>query len=364
MNETKIDIKIKEYTIPSFKRQNTSEIIVEEQEVQELMNLSYETNEIKIDSIDQLDCTWRKVLKIKFSKSLTYVPGDSLGIITPNSKEFVLQFMEFCGFTNKFVKIKKKRRFNYEGSLFNFFYKYFDFRVLPKKAFFYFLSKECNNPLLEYLSSNEGEDDYFNILRNNMNLYDLLTYFDVKPSLDLVIEYSELIKPRYFSLINPSGKSSEIIVGLIENGHSSDFFYKAKEKFDDYVFPFLIKENRLLRLQSDKPILCIATGTGVTPFISFSNENKYIWLVYGCRNKEDDISIYGNFLEKDIAYSSKNIRISNILEEKKEKVKEYILNYQVYICASTTVQKSIYEYLKNNFGDHLLRNKVFFDDWS
>lgn len=352
------------FTSPSFKKQNTSEIKIQNKTFDENIKLSFETQKIKIELIKKLDCTWREVFEIELNLSQPYTPGDSIGLILPNNIELVNDFLAYCNFKNENVFIVKKRRFSFEGSLFNFFYKYFDFKALPKKAFFYFLSKEANNPYLEYLASSEGEKDYFELLKSNKNLLEILQTYNIKPSLELLIEYGELIKPRYFSLINKESNKFKIVAGLMKNGHFSDFVLRLHKNFQEVSLDFLIKENRLLRLKSESKILCIAAGTGITPFISFSHVNKSIWLIYGCRNNEDDLSVLGEFEKKDVALSSQNKRIFNIFQDKLEEIKYYLINYEIYICASISLQRDIKEFFKNNICEDFFKYKIYYDDWS
>ncbi|RVD92419.1 NADPH cytochrome p450 reductase [Tubulinosema ratisbonensis] len=354
----------KKFISPNFNKQNTTEIKFLLNEPKENMNLSFKTEKTSITLIKKLSCTWRDVFEIKLDQSKEFIPGDSIGLIVPNNLQLVDDFFKYCNFKNQPIFIKKNRRFVYEGNLFNFFYKYFDFKAMPKKAFLYFLSKETNNFDLEFLSSKEGEKEYFNILENKMNLLEIFKKYKIKPSLEILIEYGEIIKPRYFSLINKECDNFTIIAGLMKDGHFSNFIVSLHEKYENISFDFLVKENRLLRLKSKEKVLCISAGTGITPFLSFANVNKHIWLIYGCRNKEDDLSILGKFAKKDVAFSSLQKRIFDILEEKIDEVKYYLTNYEVYICASLQLQKKITDFLKKNISENLNEFKIYFDDWS
>lgn len=133
-----------------------------------------------------------------------------------------------------------------------------------------------------------------------------------------------------------------------------------------------LSENKLLRLGNSKNILCICTGTGIAPFISFLNnkkEDQFIKIIYGFRNIEDDLLTYVNF-------DHRNVEIIKILSCNKIYVTDYLLDNineinqfiskdcQVYVCGRAEMEKKVFQIFCDNFKDIIEKKNIFFDDWS
>ncbi|KAM0687368.1 hypothetical protein COBT_001392 [Conglomerata obtusa] len=325
----------------------------------------------KINFCKNLECKWKEVYEIEFDIALKFQQGDSIGVLCPNNSHLVDRMFELLNINpDTIIEIFRSGydSFKYCGTLKNFFTNHFDFKCIPKKSFLYALANFSDKKdLLLYLCSKEGSDDYFKLYINWNNLIDILEFFEAKPTLDLIINFCSVIKPRYFSLTNKQEANAKILIGILHNkdktryGHCSEFFRNiAGEQLINVCY----RENKLMRLRESKKILMIATGTGLAPFMSFV-ESGFCeqWLIYGCRDEEDDLSKAIN-IRKNVLFSCENNRVTSFLRENMNEIEKYVKEEcLVYVCGNMNMQNDILKIVEEKLYFLLDEQRIFFDNW-
>ncbi|KAG5860405.1 FAD binding domain-containing protein [Encephalitozoon hellem] len=341
---------------------------------------SIEYRTARIVEVEKLGASWRDVYRIKFDEKFHFKPGDSIGMLCPNSDDLVDEIMEILGVRDSGCQIKRpgKNPFSYTGTIRDFFKYYFDFTGLPKKSLLANLARSCtetNRKYIEYLCSKEGVVDYLGIGKKWNNIIDIIKTFGCKPTLEEIVGECEIVKPRYFSLINKIGRESEILVGItsktfegfVRYGHVSDFVVRSKVE----EVELCLRTNLLFRMDySSRKLLAICTGTGIAPFISFASNlqsHQSIWIIYGFRNDEDDISklIEPNKRIKITGVkSSAGAYVTDYLMERIDEVREYADGEcTVYACGKMEIQRRIFEIFKNELPCIVEAKQLVFDQW-
>lgn len=334
----------------------------------------------RIVEAEKLGASWRDVYRIKFDEKFHFKPGDSIGMLCPNSDTLVDEIMEVLGIKNSYCQIRRpgKNSFSYTGAIRDFFKYHFDFTSLPKKSLLANLARGCtetNRKYIEYLCSKEGMADYLGMGRRWNNIIDIIKTFKCRPVLEEVIGECEIVKPRYFSLINKIGRESEILVGItnkifdgfVRYGHVSDFLVRSEAE----EVELSLRTNLLFRMDySSRKLLAICTGTGIAPFLSFVSNlqpHQSIWIIYGFRNDEDDLS---KLIEPDKKVrvsrvkSSAGVYVTDYLIESIDEVKEYVdEECIVYACGKMEMQKRVFEIFKNEFPRVVEAKRLVFDQW-
>lgn len=322
---------------------------------------------VEIKSVSRRRCLWREVHSVSLGMRATFSPGDAVGLLVPNDVQLVNRLFAICSLSDTCISIVREGRhgFSYSGSLYDFFLHYFDFHTLPRKSFLYALSKTSpQGQMLEYLCSKEGARDYFGMLGRN-NIVDIIETFGCQPTAAVLAEHCEIIRPRFFSLTNHRDSDSEILVGTISNGHVSRFV--ARCSMGDFVWCY-VRENKLMRMTSAAMMLCICTGTGVAPFIAFARnkaKEQMLWLVFGCRSIEDDLSEDIEATDSIViskAFSSQGEYVTDILAQNERRVAAFLSKGDVFVCGGPEMQRSVMCFIESRFGRDAA-GKVFRDDW-
>lgn len=289
------------------------------------------------------------------NESINYLPGDTIGILARNSDQVVNTILD------KSVELKAKchQPFhlkisaeamaqkkvpkipiflpNCQTTIYKILQESVDLHAFPKKGFLSALvnyncvSDAIERRFLEILASREGSSLYASeILQQQTTFYALLTrlqswsltienvgiLFEHLPrlmprpysisnsplttvSLDEYDQHSTIFK-IIFSLNNPPGIATLMLQQLI-------FKYEVERTLkldisDQFVNVYARNSNRFQLTEDDleRPLLMIAIGTGLAPFIGFlehiqelrkrksKDKGKIVpltWLIFGCRYK-------------------------------------------------------------------------------
>lgn len=210
-----------------------------------------------------------------------------------------------------------------------------DVHGLPKKAVLRTLAEYCQDPLesaqLLFLSSRAGSDAY-NRLRceEKLSALLLLAAFDsLRPPLNVLVGILGPLQPRYYSCCRKREKQKEI--GSEFGSDNSQFFnfqivfnvvgvcssWLQSLRKTGCSLPIIKRSISAFRLHltPSRPIIMIAAGTGVAPFIGFlesirdnntvdsNNDNSsqinrpFTWLIFGFRSRQDDFIFEKDLLE-------------------------------------------------------------------
>lgn len=331
----------------------------------------------KIEIIKKLNTKWKEVYIIRLNNSFDYYPGDCVGIVAPNEDKLVIDFFKACSFDYK-IKLEINRSglssFYFKGSLYDFIRNKMDLKGLPKKSMLMNLAKTSSKrEYLEFLCSPEGTNDYLSLVTNYNTIVDLIKEFDCKPSLNDILENCNLIKPRYYTLIN----HSDIILGILSKsdgvetryGQVSGFINEISDKDGIGNVNVIFRKNELFSNLNEKKLFFYCTGTGIALYLAFYNyysENSEFKLVYGFRNEEDNILNYFNEVYKPVIMYEYTKSISS----KKQYVYDYLNLIEegeneccVIVCGNPMVQKDVYLKIKLKYPKIIETRKLIFDSW-
>lgn len=328
---------------------------------------------IKITEIQKLSTKWKETYKIKLNKEIEYNPCDSIGLMVPNPDWMVEELFRISSLENTYCRIERSglNNFIFEGSVRDFIKYRMDLKTLPKKKQLMDLlrtskKKEC----IEYLVSPEGTRDYLNMGVRMNTLLEIIQKFECKPTFEDLVNNCEIIKPRYYSLIQREG-NSEILLGVVSKnidgeiiyGHVSEFIRRCPSVDLEYCF----RKNKLFESLKTRNLLCFCTGTGIAPYIAFYR--KYLRdgvldnlkLVYGYRNDEDNLIKYYDQPTEEIkfAQTSKKEYVQDFVN--KENIQD---GYCVFICGNMRMQKSVFDKIKQEFPQLIADKRIYFDNWS
>lgn len=338
---------------------------------------------ITIMKIERLPTVWKTTFKIEFSDEIDFDVCDAIGLIVPNPDEIVDRIMMQCHFKNAKIKITRSGEnwFKFEGSLRDFIKHRMDLNTIPRKRLLLELSKNSvNKNGLEYLCSPEGMDDYMSLGTRMNTIADILEEFGCSPTVEELLAYCEILKPKYFSLLHSSGKS-EILLGVISRevdeceifGHFSGFvanLYSKCTKSDRIVrcevpVEYTLRKSALFRGFGSKNIICFCTGTGIAPYIAFYRklfQNGMIdtlKLVYGFRSAADNLLRYYDVdCDVVLASSSDGKHVYDFIDVIGEE------DCNVFICGNMNMQKDVFEKIKIKYPRLVEERRVYFDCWS
>lgn len=224
-----------------------------------------------------------------------------------------------------------------QTSLYKLFQECFDLHAFPKKGFlsalvnYNCLSDPVERRFLEILASREGSSLYTTeILQQQTTFYVLLNRlhswtFTIE-NISVLLEHLPRLMPRpysisnsplatessvdydkhstilkvIFSLNNPPGITTRMLQQLI-------FKYEVEltlklDTSDQFVNAYARQSNRFQLTDDDleRPLIMIAIGTGVAPFIGFlehiqeqrkrkHKRKSFTWLIFGCRYKNKQL---------------------------------------------------------------------------
>ena len=204
-----------------------------------------------------------------------------------------------------------------------------DLRSFPKKAILRTLAEYCTNEMdsnvLLFLSTRNGSDAYNRLRGEMLSGQVILAAIDSlkKVPIEVLASLFGPLQPRYYSccrsFCNSNSESSfQIVFNVSECSpeSSSDFKIKgvcsswlenlSKSIDSPIVFPIQKRSINHFRLPeeislSSRPIIMIASGTGIAPFVGFleilqkqkqkngtTSASAFNWLIFGLRSSKTD----------------------------------------------------------------------------
>jgi len=334
------------------------------------------------------------------SAGLTYKTAQNLGIYPENNPSVVQRTASHLGLDLKTVfsveqnpDVPSKGKFKHpipspisvETYLTRFCDLQGTLRKKQLKDLAPFCSNEDNKNKLLFLASNEGKAEFeIQIASRMKGLLDIIEEFDVKITLDQLIQFSTLIPPRLYTIASsskkhpddvhlcvsisaddlPDGKkkvgvTSDLLIRRYKDGIEGKSFGKIRINIRDSTFS--------LPLDGSVPVIMVGPGAGVAPFKGFVDEKAHLitagienpygdlTLYFGCKGHEWDYLYKQEFgahhaagLLKDLhcAFSrdqEHKIYVQDLILKNKDKMCEVLfeLNGVFYICGSTAMGKAV-----------------------
>ena len=280
--------------------------------------------------------------------------------------------------------------------------KYSDLRGPLDRNTFKHLSEfaidESEKSELIKLSSNDVKED-IELMKNNFtNIMDILDNFpSINMTGDVFLQFVPKMMPRYYTIASSSKLSPNkvrIAISLtVHQNENGDYFMGLTSQYFNRIFKtyfneeskesvtsrIFFKESLFKIPESSKtPLIMVGPGTGVVPFIAFSEEREYLkqqnsskefgeaHLYFGCKGQNDDY-IYKNEIAKfktdgfithlNEAFSrdqKTKVYVQDLMLQNKDKLRDLILNHNahIYMCGSMDMGKAVEKLLEETvIGD-------------
>ncbi|ORD94746.1 hypothetical protein ECANGB1_40 [Enterospora canceri] len=304
---------------------------------------------LTVKNIQKIKCSWRSVYLITFNESLPFVPGDSLAIFAQNSR-------------NKIKKIASLFKWTVTDELNDV-----DLDLFPRRSLLRDIKEHCSNK--SALNQLLKDVRVYNEHVIKYNLEDIVRLFDIdQVPIETFLKHSDRIKPRNYTLINKSGESMKILVGIISKnnklGHISELV--ENNEMNQVKMSGFIRKNKLLeKLQMthfDREFVMICTGVGIAPFIAFdvncTLNNPTV--IYGYRNNDDNlINIFD--INKDTLIveckSSDGKRVTDSIDILRDR------DVNVFICGNIKMQRDVFNRIMLVNRKLVDQKQVYFDSW-
>lgn len=191
-----------------------------------------------------------------------------------------------------------------------------DLRSFPKKAILRTLAEYCSNEsdsnMLLFLSSRAGSDAYNRLRGEMLSGQIILAAIDSLKNVPIEVLASLFgpLQPRYYSccrsMSSENTKSFQIVFNVSEGSPESCPDFKVKGACSGWLeslsiepqttIPIIKRSINHFRLPDEfcpaRPIIMIACGTGIAPFIGFlellQERQVYNWLIFGLRSCKTD----------------------------------------------------------------------------
>jgi NADPH-ferrihemoprotein reductase len=374
--------------------------------------------ECEIENIEEMrkekinGSTLKIVYNIK-DKNISYNIADNLGIFPTNTESSVNKILQSQKYDPSLIvnienlNRQTKKPLSKKLAIIN------NISILDILTNIIDLSSQINKELIEkLLKFCFDEDQYDNLvnmikkenkmnefLNKNFNINDFLLMYDsVKIPFLEFYELMPKILPRFYtvasspnfikgrveiiiSLLSWKGPSGETCFGLASNYYKNIFenFNFLNKKFTTKL---IIRESSFkLPKETTTPILMIATGTGIAPYISFLQEfthqkcekNKechHSTLIFGSKNKKFDF-LYEEHLDKYLqektlykiytAFSrdqENKFYVQNVLTQFSDEFVDLIQNKgaYLYICGGVTMGSEVVLALERIFSKQFIKS--------
>lgn len=333
----------------------------------------------KLKVLRKLPTKWKDTFVANIDHKFDFYPCDAVGILVPNPDEVVDELFELCGFENMTAVIERVgiSPFLFTGSIKDFIKYKLDLNTLPKKSLLMRLARNSSkNKELEYICSKIGTSDYLALGENWTSLIEIIREFECKPTLEDFLVNCELIKPRYYTILNSKG---DILVGIVSKivdnslrlGHFSNFLCNLHSlSSGEAEVEICLRKNKLCDKIPLDNLVCFCTGTGIAPYIAFHNHLKdksqetvyrgSTKLVYGFRNDEDNILKYFEIDGPIINVKSSN---KDYVYDKTGIIQDCLPGCCVFICGNIRAQKATFLKISEKFPMLVQEKRIFFDSW-
>lgn len=154
------------------------------------------------------------------------------------------------------------------------------------------------------------------ILRKNVGLIDLVQmYPSMQIPFETLVQKCDTIMPRYYTIASScivAPKEIKIAISLskFDTPHQENRLglvsaYCELMSTDQSIKPRIFVKDSNFNMNNEAPLLMVGPGTGIVPFIAFSDERKHLkdagspiaegHLYFGCRDVDNDF-IYRDYL--------------------------------------------------------------------
>jgi NADPH-ferrihemoprotein reductase len=284
--------------------------------------------------------------------SLSYAPGDHLGVYPQNSRELVERMMKRLKIPDphKVISLVPIDGGSGEGigpiTIETAFLYFVDITNPPRQALLKVLAECAADPnektRLLHLCSPKGQDEFLNTIKQPMmSIFELLErHPSLQPPLDLILEILPRLAPRYYSISSSLRKSPDRVsitvavltfstgTGRVHQGVASSWL---KDLSPGHQIPIFVRKSNF-RLPPDPrtPIIMVGPGTGLAPFRSFILERATLpstgenFVFFGCRHSKHDF-IY----EKELTELAAQGKIALFTAFSREQEKKVYVQHRI-----------------------------------
>ncbi|MEX0988084.1 MAG: flavodoxin domain-containing protein [Bacteroidales bacterium] len=284
-----------------------------------------------------------------------YKPGDSIGIFCGNSRLLVDRIIRKLNFDPTHQVDVKGKKTLLKHALVN----EFELTVITTVVVQKYARIVPNTDLLQLMESKKAMKQYV----ETRDILDLITDFPGVISPEEFVSILRKLAPRLYSVAScelSDRDQVDLAVGIIEyveggrihQGVGSAFLSDILEEGEKIPVTFEPNEKFRLPDDTDRAVIMIGTGTGVSPYRAFLQErnltsNAANWLFFGERNEATDFLYREDFLQfmengvltrLDMAFSrdqEERVYVSHKINENGKEVYRWLQDGAiVYLCGN------------------------------
>ncbi|TPX37198.1 hypothetical protein SmJEL517_g00819 [Synchytrium microbalum] len=325
-----------------------------------------------------------------------YQAGDSFGIVCPNADELVEGLLAQLNLNRDetFELSSASLMLPYTSKMPLTYYEALKYHVdllsFPRKTVFRILAESTTNDAekntLLFLSSAQGGEAFKQLRKQQPTLLDLLrTFASCQPPFTHILEHLPKLQPRYYSVASLDPESVSFAFNIVEydtlnpirsvrglcSGWLDDITGhiltgKTPSTATLPSIPIFPRPSNNFHPPSDlnTPIICIAAGTGITPFMGFLQHWKahsakgLVWMFHGFRREGQD-ELYGSELQGFVDGGVLSTWTKCVSQPDNGGVKQHVQdrikvdadgvwmwisqqNARVYLCGSVAMAKDVH----------------------
>jgi sulfite reductase (NADPH) flavoprotein alpha-component len=230
------------------------------------------------------------------NSSISYQPGDSLGVYSSNSRKLVDELIRQKGYDPTCVITAKERKEMLKQALVAGYELTLLTPLVMKKY-----ATLANHPKLSLLLNDE---DKLTKYCQSRDVSDMLEEFPCSLTAGELLTVLRKLPPRLYSIASSPKKNPDevqILVGLVDYKQNGRHYEGVCSSFlstridEGETVGIQLEENPRFRLPADKvPVIMIGAGTGLAPFRAFLQEREANeaagknWLFFGERFRATD----------------------------------------------------------------------------